>query len=204
VRRGPASSLALLLLLALGCHGTEPDAPQTRMDTYWSLARRELRPWMSTEERALTLAAWVARSGTNDQRRKSVDGVPFLGLCGYRATVFQRLGARAGLAVRRVALENFAGSGHSAVEVHYDGAWHYLDVTYAGYFRRGDRILSFDEIQAHPESALPGMVVLDGSLDRWGDGTPVDNTERMRRNYTPEHLRGASRMPLLQARTAGV
>ncbi len=166
------------------------------MDAYWSLARRELRPWMNDEERAIALATWIARSGTNDHRRKVQDGVPFLGLCGYRSTVFQGLGARAGLDVRRVALDDFAGSGHTAVEVRYDGSWHFFDVTYAGYFRVDGRILSLDEIQARPENALPGLVVLGGSLDRWPDGTPVDNAERMRRNYTPENLRATRRLAL--------
>jgi hypothetical protein len=32
------------------------------------------------------------------------------------------------------------------------------------------------------------MVVLPGTLDRWSDGTPVDNGERMRRAYTAETI----------------
>ena len=189
-----------VLVAVLGCSASPAPDPPMRMDTYWNLARRELRPWMNDEERAVALAAWIARSGTNDRRREVPDGVPFLSLCGYRSTVFLQLGARAGLVVRRVALDDFAGSGHAAVEVHYDRAWHFLDVTYAGYFRVDGRILSFDEIQARPEWAVSGLVVLDGSIDRWGDGTPVDNAQRMRRNYTPENVRAARRLKLFEPR----
>ena len=198
------SILALGLARFLAADPEAEPPPPPRMETYWHLARRELRPWMTTEERAIALASWVARNGTNDHRRARPVGVPFHGLCGQRATVFERLGARAGLAVRRVAVDGFAGSGHTAVEVRWDGAWHYLDVTYAGYFRVGERILSFDEIQADPERAIPGLVVLEGLLDRWPDGRPVDNTERMRKNYTPENLRAATRLALPdQASRAG-
>lgn len=195
-------SLGLFVALALSCSGTPPavlhrEAEPVPFETYWSHVQPELRPGMTREQRALALAGWVARNGTNDERATGADGVPFLGLCGYRATVFARLGERAGLAVRRVGFTAFAGAGHAAVEVHYDGTWHYLDVTYAGYFRSGDRILSFDEIQARPESALSGLVVLEGQLDRWRDGTPVINAQRMRQNYTPENIRGATRMARL-------
>lgn len=193
--------LTITLTTVLAC-GAPPPAPtsHTRMDTYWELASRSLRAGMNDEERSIALASWIARNGTNDHQRKVDDGVPFLSLCGYRSTVFQRLGARAGLLVRRVALDDFAGSGHAAVEVHYDGTWHFYDVTYAGYFRVGGRVLAFDEVQARPAWALAGLVVLDGSIDRWGDGKPVDNTERMRLNYTPENLRAARRLPLLEPR----
>jgi hypothetical protein len=110
--------------------------------------------------------------------------------------VFQKLAERAGLEARRVAIEDFAGSGHTAVEVRWDGAWHFLDVTYAGYFRVDGAILSFEEIQADPPRALDGLVVLEPSLDVWPDGAPVDNDDRMRRKYTAAHLGAARRVPL--------
>ncbi len=165
------------------------------MDVFFDLAAHNFAPDMSAEERAIALARWVAANGTNDHRRKNPDGAPFFSLCGLRATVFEQLARRAGLEVRRVALDDFAGSGHSAAEVRYDGAWHFFDVTYAGYFRVNGTILSFDEIQADPQRALRGLVVFEGTLDLWSDGKPVDNVDRMRRNYTPENLRAARRQP---------
>jgi len=60
--------------------------------------------------------------------------------------------------------------------------------------RRHDPVVRGDP--DNPERALTGLVVLDGTLDRWSDGRPVDNTDRMRRNYTPAHVRAARRREL--------
>jgi len=189
--RSDLAVVFLVLLVTTGCTEEPPTVGRPRTDLYWERASQQLEPEMTVEEVALALARWVATHGTNDHRAKGADGLPFFGLCGLRSTVYENLAERAGLNVQRFAMDGFNDSGHTAVHVAWDGAWHYLDVTYAGYFRVDGRILSFDEIQEDPSSALEGMVVIEGTLDRWPDGRPVDNHDRMRLNYTYENILAA-------------
>lgn len=187
--KGARFSFGLFAVWTLlsGCSPREP-APTSGplLYGYWRAVAQELRPGMSDADKAIVIARWVAANNTNQPTERHGPH-----LCGHRSTIFELLAKRADLQVSRLAIGNFAGSGHTAVEVWYDGAWHFLDVTYAGYFERDGRILSFQEIQASPEQAIAGMVVFDGTRDLWPDGRPVDNRERMALNYTAENIRSA-------------
>jgi hypothetical protein len=185
--------LLLTLLVVVGCAAEpEPPArPPDLADDLWPVAQRQLRPGMSEEQKAIAIAEWVSANSTNQKRGANDEVLPFWGLCGHRAAMFVRLAKRAGLEAVSVHFERFVDSGHAAAQVRFDGRWHYFDVTYAGYFRRGPDILSLDELRADPERALPGMVVFPFTHDRWSDGQPVDNHVRMQQNYTPENIRTA-------------
>lgn len=185
--------LVLVLGLAAAC-SVEVPTEGPRLHAFWDSFRVNLKPGMSTEEKSIALSEWIVRNSTNYHPIKNVHGLPFFGRCGYRATVFEALAHRAGMKVARVAIENFAESGHTAVEVFYDDGWHFFDVTYAGYFRMDGKILSFAEIQAHPRKAIGNVVVIEGSLDRWPDGREVDNHDRMALNYTEANITNARRL----------
>ncbi|MCU0232119.1 MAG: hypothetical protein MUC67_12235 [Acidobacteria bacterium] len=169
-----------------------PAARPTPAERAWPAVAAQLRPGMGDEEKALAVAAWVAANASNAPAAADAPVPPLRGRCGERAGAFVMLARRAGLRAARLDFTRFGPSAHSAALVWYEGAWHYFDVTYAGYFRRDGRILSFEEIQADPGGALAGMVVLPGGgLDRWSDGTPVDNTVRMMQAYTIDSIRSA-------------
>jgi hypothetical protein len=184
-------ALALAALGACG-NGTDSPAPPRRpsqAELAWPFVAPLLRPGQGDEQKAIAIAAWVAANATNEPSAGDAPVPPIRGQCGRRADVFVELARRAGLRAARLDFSRFGSSAHSAAQVSYDGGWHYFDATYAGYFRRGNRILSFAEIQADPAAALAGLVVLPGGgLDRWLDGTPVDNGQRMRQAYTLETI----------------
>jgi hypothetical protein len=184
---------AALALGALGACGGSPDAPAppppSQADLAWPAVAPLLRSGLADEEKAIAIASWVAANATNQTAAGDAPVPPIRGQCGRRAGVFVELARRAGLRAARLDFSRFGALAHSAAQVSYDGGWHYFDVTYAGYFRRDGRILSFAEVQADPAAALAGMVVLPGGgLDRWSDGTPVDNGQRMRQAYTLETI----------------
>ncbi len=171
-------------------NGSSPPAPRrSAAERAWPVVAPLLGPGLSDEQRAIAIAAWVAENATNEPAARDAPVPPIRGLCGQRASAFVELARRAGLQAVRLDFSRFGASAHSAALVSYDGGWHYFDVTYAGYFRADGRILSFVEIQADPAAALAGMVVLPGGgLDRWSDGTPVDNRRRMLQAYTMETI----------------
>ncbi len=170
--------------------GAPPPAPRpTPAERAWPVVAPLLDPALSEEQRAIAIAAWVAGNSTNEPAARDAPVPPIRGLCGQRASAFVELARRAGLQAVRLDFSRFGASAHSAALVSYDGGWHYFDVTYAGYFRTGGRILSFAEIQADPAAALAGMVVLPGGgLDRWSDGSAVDNRRRMLQAYTVDTI----------------
>ena len=182
----------LAALVAFGACRGGADAPAppprpSQAELAWPSVAPLLHAEMGHEQKAIAIAAWVAANATNQPSAGDAPVPPIRGLCGRRAGVFVQLARRAGLRAARLDFLRFGSSGHSAAQVAYDGGWHYFDVTYAGYFQKEGRILSFAEIQADPAGALAGMVVLPGGgLDRWSDGTLVDNRQRMRRAYTPD------------------
>jgi hypothetical protein len=90
---------------------------------------------------------------------------------------------------------------HSCVQVYYSGNWHFFDVTYAGYFKKHDKILSFEDLMGivkKGENHLKYLVSLPNSLDYWNildsnlsseqDILKIDNQERMKRAYSKETL----------------
>jgi len=193
----PLLGAALAAAAGVGACGGGGDSPAppphpSQAELAWPSVAPRLRPDMGDEETAVAIAAWVAANATNQPAAEGAPVPPVHGLCGRRAGVFVQLARRAGLRAARLDFSRFGSAAHSAAQVAYDGGWHYFDVTYAGYFQRDGRILSFAEIQADPAGALAGMVVLPGGgLDRWSDGTPVDNRQRMRQAYTPETIAAA-------------
>jgi len=192
-----ASALAAAAALALAAPeavrlGYEP-APAATTGGLTARALGALRPGMTGAEKAEALARWVVANTTNDPRRKVPgEALPLVGLCGPRSVLFCSIARAAGLRAQRVNLYDFPrpGAGHSCVQAFWDGGWHFIDVTYAGYFTRGGRVLSLDEVRADPEAALAGLVVFEGDLDRDGEGRPVDNRVRMHAVYTPDSIRG--------------
>lgn len=181
-----------------------PPPRPTQAELAWPSVAPLLRPDMGDEQKALAIAGWIAANATNQPAAEGAPVPPIRGLCGRRAGVFVQLARRAGLRAARLDFSRFGPSAHSAAQVAYDGGWHYFDVTYAGYFRGNGRILSFAEIQADPAVALAGMVVLPGAgLDRWSNGTPVDNRQRMRQAYSPEAIASA-RLRVPRAEPFGV
>lgn len=188
--RKPRAVWFVACALVAACGGNDVRQPIDEVDELWPIASAELRDGMTQERKAEVLARWVAANGTNEHTDRSREPVPFFGLCDKRARVFRRLATRAGLPARVVAFERFGDSGHMCAEVHYDGSWHFFDVTYAGMFSVEGRVLSRQEIEADPERAIDHMVVFAPTHDGWTDGRPVDNHERMKANYTAEHVRG--------------
>ena len=141
------------------------------------------------------------------------------GLCGSRALLFVRMLWYKNIPGRVINLYNFpsTNTGHSCAQVWYDGQWHLFDVSYAGYFQINGKILSWEQIKADPGAAIKGMVVFEDTADRytndktpdWGTGisletalwrygddlldwsVKVDNTDRMKRNWTVENIENA-------------
>jgi len=156
-------------------------------------ALASLRPGMTDAEKSEALARWVVANTTNDPSRKIPgQALPLRARCGPRSALFCSIARAAGIPAERVNLYDFPrpGSGHSCAQAFWDGAWHLIDVTYAGYFARNGRVLSLDEIRADPEAAIAGLVVFEGHLDRDREGRPVDNHVRMREVWTPGSIRG--------------
>lgn len=157
------------------------------------------------EARALAICEWVAANISN---RAQVPGdhltwfAERAGLCGERATLAVEMLELAYVPARVFNIYNFGGpgGGHSGIEIHLGGEWRFVDVMYAGYFRRDGEILTWEEITADPEGAIANTVVFERTRDRWySGGAPpherpkIDNRERMAINYTPEHLRAVAR-----------
>lgn len=71
------------------------------------------------------------------------------GICGNAALTFAAILKRFGLPVRSVQFYYANGvDNHIAVEVFYDGGWHYFDPTWAAYYEEGGRVLSIGEARA--------------------------------------------------------
>jgi Transglutaminase-like superfamily len=192
VRTKASWTLAVLALVGCTEQATETVRPIDIADEVWSVVKTRLRPGMSDEQKVIAIAEWVAANSTNQPREPGAETLPFWGLCGRRASVFVRLAQRAGFEARSVYFERFVDSSHAAAQVRFGGRWHYFDVTYAGYFRNGQEIVSLDELRADSERAIAGMVIFPFTHDRWSDGQPVSNRLRMQRNYTPENIRTAT------------
>jgi hypothetical protein len=109
------------------------------------------------------------------------------GVCAERSMLMIKALRRYGIRGR---LWNFYDYpfGHSCVQAWYDGGWHFFDPTYGGYFTGPDgEVLSWEQVQADPDSAVENMVVFEPGLDRPAFSEPaVDNRKRMRQQYAPD------------------
>lgn len=186
------------------------DPSRDYYDQLWDIAKQSLTENMTESEIAEALARWIVNNSTNarwvpgnsiyplpEGARGSDDALlPFHGLCGGRSRLFEYLALRAGLAVSVFNMYNFSGPGHghTCVQVYYEDAWHFYDVTYAGMFTVSEKVISFSEMRDDPATALAGMIVFEpvGDIqDYSSSGLPVDNNIRMRNVYTEIALSNA-------------
>lgn len=118
------------------------------------------------------------------------------GSCTDFAVAFSGLCRRAGLPARMTHFHNFGWmQGHSAVEVHYGGGWHFMDPTFgtffysrAGYDRQG-RILSLRELHGAPPGTVEHCFAVTAHLwagERKQPATPEPAADRRagRHKYT--------------------
>jgi Transglutaminase-like superfamily len=75
------------------------------------------------------------------------------GLCGETSLVFAVIMQHLGYETRRIAfywtLADGTPDGHTAVEVHYDGSWHYFDPTFAQYWTDGGgNVMSITDVRS--------------------------------------------------------
>lgn len=115
-------------------------------------------------------------------------------LCAGRAELFVEMLNAINIRAQRYNFYNYPeyGSSHACAQAFYNGGWHFFDVTYAGYFKKKNKILAIDEIikEAKNNSHLKYLVVLPSSIDCWGtiEAGKVDNYKRMAVNFTREAL----------------
>ncbi len=170
-----------------------------------------VRGLTTDREKAIALAKWIAGNWRNPSKDPVVHAshnsssylAKFLnrtGACGTRTGIYISLAKAVGLKVKPYSIYNFGkvGSGHTAAQVFWDGKWHYMDVTYSGYFEKDGDILSFDEVVSLGASATDYLVPFESFGDVYGRNHPiskwrlVDNSERMKRVYAPEMLASAN------------
>ena len=172
----------------------------------------------SNEEKVIAIAKWVSANISNRQNVAdkfsdwtSTDmfkGNHFIspvymyfatrtGLCGARSMIFTEMLKNINIVSKRYNICCFPTKedAHSCVQVYYDKSWHFFDVTYAGYFKKHGKILSFEEIieaVKNTEDHLKYLVVFPNGYDHYyGDNImeqKVDNQERMRRVYSKKVL----------------
>jgi hypothetical protein len=75
------------------------------------------------------------------------------GICGYASLTYAAILKRFGLPVRSVQFYYDDGRNHIAVEVFYDGDWHYFDAYYGMYYEKDGDVLSIAEARADPAAA---------------------------------------------------
>lgn len=159
-------------------------------------------------EKAVAIAQWIGTKWRNasvlDRALQSHSSGSKLdqtlyrtGACANRSTIFVHMAELAGLRAKLFSIYNFGrvGDGHTAVQVYYDDGWRFFDPSYAGFFEKEGRILSFQEILSEKDQALSYLVPIGRSGDvwyksRWNPLTwrPVDNTRRMSKVYAPKNL----------------
>lgn len=127
------------------------------------------------QEKCIKIAEWISKniSNKNETTTKSSDFYSFSsrsGLCGHRSAVFVRMLGYLNIPARRFNVYNypFPGTGHSCAQAYYDNQWHYFDPTYAGYFMKKGKVLSFREIQeeAKKQKHLDCLMVFHSTLDK--------------------------------------
>jgi hypothetical protein len=165
------------------------------------------------QDKALAIARWVSANISNRTPELSwLSGMGNVwswyaerqGLCGWRTEIFIEMLKLVNIPAKMFNMYDFPFSpdGHTCVQVWYDNSWHFFDVTYAGVFMDGDKVMSFEEIVANPQFALDNMVIFEETLDTNNTAgffdenmvpwrrTRVDNIYRMKVTYTLESLTG--------------
>ena len=157
---------------------------------------------MNEEQKVLAICKWVSENISNREydwdKLASVynDTYGWLssrsGLCGARAQIAIEMLKYINVEAYQMNLYDFpdASLGHSCIEAYWDNKWHYIDVTWAGYFTYQGEILSFDEILREPQLAVEGMNVWEPKLDK---GTLEEDSlydSLMKKYYTVENLQG--------------
>lgn len=140
------------------------------------------------QSKCIAVARWVSSQISNRRNSSEVFTSNYaqrFGLCRTRANLFIHILEK--ISVKAV-IYNLYNVNHTCVQVWYDGAWHFFDVTYAGVFLKNGWIMSWDEIMQAGEDSSAFMQVFPDTLDRETNGKRVENTERMERNYDPSHL----------------
>ena len=160
----------------------------------------------TVEEKVISLAKYFANNWkTNDltfpmQRQIHNSNNMLLkfiykaGHCGTRVFLFRKMAKSVNVKTRRFAIHNLGSpiSGHTTAQFFDNDKWHYIDVTYAGYFKRNGQILSFDEIK-QLNNPLTYLVVLENFSDRKPeDNRLIDNKSRMSSIYTKTRLEYAT------------
>jgi hypothetical protein len=175
---------------------------------------RIVRDKNTTEEKVIALAQWVSSNISNNEEFGNNVYTWFSnrsGLCGMRAVLFVEMLKYINVRGEVYNICKFPAreNAHSCAQVYYDGQWHFFDVTYAGYFKMNDKILSFDEMvsASKKQDILEHLVVFEKNLDRsrslstrsyhtlpsseFVKATNVNNLERMKYVYARENLMNA-------------
>jgi hypothetical protein len=76
------------------------------------------------------------------------------GICGYASLTLAAILKRFNLPTRSVQFYYEDGRNHIAVEVFYDGDWHYYDAYYGTFYENDGEVLSISEARAHPSPGL--------------------------------------------------
>ncbi len=125
------------------------------------------------QDKCIAVAQWISSRISNRSNNSQSLYESFAtrtGLCGYRARLFVEILQYLNIPAMVFNIYNYPtpGSGHSCVQAYYQGSWHFFDVTYAGYFKKNDRVLSWHQImeEAKKGDHLKYLVVFPETLDR--------------------------------------
>lgn len=121
------------------------------------------------------------------------------GACGARSSIFIEMLKYLNIQAKfyNIFCFPYKENGHTNVQVYYNESWHFFDVTYAGYFKKSNKILSFEELikcAKNNEDYLKYMVVFPQTLDYYtgSNMTKVVNQKRMESVYSRDKLINAS------------
>lgn len=207
----PAVSRVSRAEAILGGHILPEDVTTEDLAFKWMIrteAERITAGLASERDKALALARWIGTKWRNVSALELVSDshdkgswierfVYRTGACGTRANIYVFMAEAVGLRAKVFSIYNFGhvGAGHTAVQVEWDGKWHFIDVTYAGWFEKDGDVLSFAEIAALGAGALDYLVPIETEADSyWTDRLNpltwrrVDNRERMSRVYSAGNL----------------
>ena len=151
----------------------------------------------SNDARCLRIAQWITAhiSNFSDVSMEPVELDAFArrrGLGAARCRLLVSMLSELDIEARIFNVYNFGrvGGGRNFVQAKYDGAWHFFDPTNGAVFQRDGKILSWEEIQQQPSSALQHLVVFEQTLDRSGDAR-VANDKRVAQAFTLEAITSA-------------